>query len=276
MNVQDYANQILDAAMHRQWALLAALLLVGSVAALRWITPKLHDKFGAFLNTQRGGALLALVGGAAGALSTSLIAGQALNAQLLVAGFGTGLMAIGGWNAFFDIFFPKDGKSVVAMFKRPSKPDNAGPIDVAPKLLPFLFIALAFTYSGCGYCWQTQHEQEPKCVIAHDVVQCAEGDALDAVAIAGAILGPLVSGGTIPSSVWDAIKAMAIKLGFKTGGCFWAKLQEYFNTPSASMMETARVAAVKSCQNAFDEFKQHYGTAGVKFCFAKDGKQVCR
>lgn len=276
MTFQDYANQILDAAMHRQWALLAALLLVGGVAALRWIAPKLHDRFGAFLNTQRGGAILALLGGAAGAVSTALVAGKAMSMQLVVASFSVGLMAIGGWNAFFDLFFPKDGKPITAMFKRPTKPDNAGPINVK-SFLPFIFIGLAFTYSGCGYCWQTQHEQEPKCVIAHDVVQCAEGDAIDAVAIVGAILTPLVTGGTIPSSVWDVVKEMAIKLGFKTGGCFWAKLQEYFNTPSATMMETARVAAVRSCQNAFDQFKQHYGVAGVKFCFKnKAGAQVCR
>jgi hypothetical protein len=264
MTFQDFANQILDAATHRQWALLAALLLVGGVAAVRWIAPKLHDKIGAFLNTQRGGALLALIGGAAGAVATSLIAGKALNLQLVIGSFSVSFMAIGGWNAFYDLFFPKDGKPVTAMLK---KTPPAAPLIV--------LLAFGVSISGC-YCWQAPHVQEPKCVIAHDVVSCGEADALDAAAIAGTILSAFMTNGAISSAVWDAVKQMAINLGFKTGGCFWAKLQEYFNAPSLRVADTARVQLVQSCQNGLADFKSHFAAPGVKFCFIKGGAQVCR
>lgn len=270
MDFATLCQKVLDLAMHRQWQALIALALIGVTAGVRTLLPKIESipKL-KWLKTDRGGAITTLVLSEMGAVGTALGAGQHVTVNLIVAALVTGATAAGGYTIVKRLLWPADAVPAAA-------PDVAKAINVAAKLvLPFFIVT---SFAGCGYCWQSQHVQEPKCVIAHDVVQCAEGDAIDAVAIAAAILGPLVNLGTVPTSVWDGIKQMAIKLGFKTGGCFWAKLQDYFNTPTAEMADMARAIMVGKMEAHFADFKAHFGAPQVKFCFKskRTGQQVCR
>lgn len=103
-------NTVLDAIQHKHWQVLVATILVGVVAFVRWVSPKIHGKVGAFLNSDRGGSLLVLLGGVFGAISTALIAGQKINANLIFGGITTGVMASGGWNIVWDLIAPSDLK----------------------------------------------------------------------------------------------------------------------------------------------------------------------
>lgn len=278
-NTQQFFSQVLDAVQHRQWMLVVALGVVGFVAAARFVVPKMHNAFGAWLNTQRGGAFLALLSGVGGSMVTALIAGAKPSINVVITGFGVGFAAIGGWNAFFDLFLPKDSKAALARANRhvvnpsnddtPSVPPPSMPSAAA--LLPFLAIPLLFSLSGC-YCWETAHEQEPKCVIAHDVVECAEGDAALAVSIAASLITSIET--QMPVDL-ATIEAIAEQMGFKLGGCFWAKLEDYLNLPSAT---PARVATVAKVHGSLVTFKQKFNSPLTKFCFTspRTAQRVCR
>lgn len=280
---QGALGQFWAAVTGHKWGIASAVGAMLLVSLVRFVAPKLHDKFGDWVLSSRVSAGLALISGLLMSVASQLIKGGPMSMSVLAYGFTAGVAAIGGYNAFWDLFFPNDTK------KPEAKPDNAGPINVDPPsppppvragaMLPFIAMPLlgllgAASVMGCD-CWQAAHVQEPKCIIAHDIVECAEGDAADAVAIAGAILTAVVDlGSGIPTTIWDTVKQMAITLGFKTGGCFWAKLQEYFNMPGAS---PGRMAAASMMSTHMRDFKSHFGTAGVKFCFTnKAGSRVCK
>lgn len=73
--VQSWLGHVQDAVVNHQWWPLAALALTGAVAAIRKLTPRIHGKLGAFLNSERGALLLVIVTSIAGALATAFGAG---------------------------------------------------------------------------------------------------------------------------------------------------------------------------------------------------------
>lgn len=88
-----FLKTIVDAAMSRNWAWLAALALVAVVWALRrFAGGKLP-----WLKTDRGGAVLVLATSVVGALATSLGAGKALGGEVVLQAVYVGFMAAGGF-----------------------------------------------------------------------------------------------------------------------------------------------------------------------------------
>lgn len=83
-----------DAVSSRNWPLVAALVVVCAVWAVR--------KFGAarvpWLSTDRGGAVLVLATSLAGAVATALLGGAAFSLPLLVQALSVALSAAGGFN----------------------------------------------------------------------------------------------------------------------------------------------------------------------------------
>jgi hypothetical protein len=131
-------QQFWDAIAAKKWGLAAVVGVMLFVAFARFISPRIHGRFGTFINSTRVSAVLALLSGGGAAMATQLLKGGAFSMQLVIYGFGFGVMAIGGYNAFFDILFPAD-----------KKPPTSGQAAKAATLLPLLFVAFAF--SACAH-----------------------------------------------------------------------------------------------------------------------------
>lgn len=103
---------IFDAIMRHEWQPAAAAALIGAVsltraaAGLPWT-----GKAGAFLKSDRGGALLVLLLGVLGGMANAFGAKQDVTPQIIGKGIITGLVAAGGWNVVKRIFFPQDTAS---------------------------------------------------------------------------------------------------------------------------------------------------------------------
>lgn len=135
-------QQFWDAVTARKWGLAAVVGTMLFVAFARFISPRIHGRFGVFINSTRVSAVLALLSGGLAAMATQLMKGGAVSMQLVVYGFGFGVAAIGGYNAFWDIFFPSDKKQPPSgQALTPPTP----PITKAAAMLPLLFVAFAVT-----------------------------------------------------------------------------------------------------------------------------------
>ena len=146
---------LLNAFQSRNWTMVAALLLIGVVALIRYAAPKLHGATGAWLNSNRGGSTLVLVCGILGAIGTALFGGAHISAQLILSGVLVGVMASGGWNVVWDLLSPCDKKPdltgpVPMVTPSPSAPTPVDPPKIA-MLLPFLFIAGASLLSCAAF-----------------------------------------------------------------------------------------------------------------------------
>ncbi len=115
MTTQQIAQALLDAAQSGNYKLAVALLLIIAVFAVRWAAPKIHGGFGLWLNSTRVSSLLALLGGIAGAVATSLIATHVVTLSTILSGITVGVMASGGWNVAWDILSPADKKAEVRL-----------------------------------------------------------------------------------------------------------------------------------------------------------------
>jgi hypothetical protein len=104
-------QQFWDAVTARRWGVAAVVGTMLFVAFARFVSPRIHGKLGAWVNSTRVSAVLAILSGGLAAMATQLLKGGAFSAQLIVYGFGFGVAAIGGYNAFWDIFFPADKKT---------------------------------------------------------------------------------------------------------------------------------------------------------------------
>lgn len=138
-------QQFWDAVTAKKWGLAAVVGTMLFVAFARFVSPRIHGKFGAFVNSTRVSAVLALLSGGLAAIATQLMKGGSLNMKLIAYGFGFGVAAIGGYNAFWDIFFPSDKKPPNGQTLAPPTP----PITKAAAMLPLIFIAFAF--SACAH-----------------------------------------------------------------------------------------------------------------------------
>ncbi len=160
-------DQFWAAVTGRKWGLVAVIGTMLFVAFARFIAPRIHGKFGTWVNSTRVSAMLALVSGGGAAVATQLMKGGHLTPKLLVYGFTIGVGAIGGYNVFWDLFFPADKKkppstTADSAADLAKKTPPAAPPPIRPgMLLPFLFIGFAFAAMGCNVC--TSAGTSPTC-----------------------------------------------------------------------------------------------------------------
>ena len=114
---QQYADLIYNAVLNSNWRVLAALALIGVVACIRWLAPKMHNKLGVFLNSDRGGVVLVILGGLGGALSTAVFAGKLITGHLIVNGLVVGFIAAGGWNVIKKLTNPVSTTSTTTVME---------------------------------------------------------------------------------------------------------------------------------------------------------------
>lgn len=108
------ARLVIDAARGRNWALLGALVLSLLIALIRRFASRLAVSFAgkavgraaAWLTTDRGGALLALLAGVAAAFAAAFGSGGAVSAQTVVDGLVAGITAAGGYAVLRKLVFP--------------------------------------------------------------------------------------------------------------------------------------------------------------------------
>jgi len=99
--LEEFARLLLDAVTSRNYALLAALVVVVLVYLLR----RFGGRFIPFFNTERGGAMLVLCVSLAGAVANALAAGAPFSVALLLTALQVGLMAAGGFTIIKRILF---------------------------------------------------------------------------------------------------------------------------------------------------------------------------
>lgn len=99
---QALAKIALSAVRSSDWRLLAIGALIAVVFAVRAV----GARWVPWLKTDRGGALLALSGGVAGAVLHSLMAGAGLGWQLLLDGAVNGVTAAGGYTMVKKLLLP--------------------------------------------------------------------------------------------------------------------------------------------------------------------------
>lgn len=158
-NPADALSQLWAAVVAKRYGIAAVIGTMCFVAFVRFIAPRIHGAFGAWVNTTRVSAALAFLGAGLAAVATQLMKGGAFSPQLIVYGFGFGVAAIGGYNAFWDLLFPADKKPAAKMQiptpppssrfpEPPTLPRFPPPPPKTAALLPFVFIA--FAVSGCA------------------------------------------------------------------------------------------------------------------------------
>ncbi len=107
------ASLVIDAARGRNWALLDALVLSLLIALVRKFASRLAVSFAgravgkaaAWLTTDRGGALLALLAGVAAALAAAFGSGGAVSVQTVIDGVVAGITAAGGYAVLRKLLF---------------------------------------------------------------------------------------------------------------------------------------------------------------------------
>lgn len=92
-NLEAFAKLALDAARSgNAWMLISLALILAVYLVRKFLGPKVP-----FLRTQGGGAILNLVMAFAGALASTLLAGQTMSPLLALAAFKVAFTAAGGW-----------------------------------------------------------------------------------------------------------------------------------------------------------------------------------
>jgi len=140
-NPQGALQQLWDAIVSRRWGLAAVIATMLLVAFVRFVSPKLHGRFGDWVQQSRVSAALALLGGLSTSVAAQLLKGDKFSLNVLAFGFGVGVAAIGGYNAFWDLLFPND--------KLPKRGPSLPPPIRPGVLLPFIFLCSVVT-TGCA------------------------------------------------------------------------------------------------------------------------------
>lgn len=117
-----FFNLLWNAVTERKWGLVAVLSTIALVSLIRKVMPRIHSRLGAWLNSNRGGAVLAVVMGTATALATTAIAGLPITPRAFVDAVVVSIGAIGGWNAMWDLFKPSDKKPAAGATTEPPAP----------------------------------------------------------------------------------------------------------------------------------------------------------
>lgn len=108
-----FFNTVKNAIANKQWGLVAAIVVVGLVAFVRWGAKKgavawagkWAGKACAFLTTDRGGILLTLITGVATSLA-SVFVGGVVTVQTVFDGVMLGITAAGGYVAIKKLIWP--------------------------------------------------------------------------------------------------------------------------------------------------------------------------
>ncbi len=144
-NPQGAFQQFWDAIVSHRWGLAAVIATMLFVAFARFIAPRIHGNFGVWVQSSRVSAALAFLGGTTSALAGKLMLGSPWSLNILVYGFGIGVAAIGGYNAFWDLLFPADKKPADKKLAIPPPPP------VRPGLLLPLALGLSVFAVGCAH-----------------------------------------------------------------------------------------------------------------------------
>ena len=122
-SIDGVAKLVLDAIANKNYGLLAAVVVSIATFGLRkwpWLGAKVP-----FLKTKLGGILLPLVGSIAGALATSLAAGQPITVGLVVKAVTVGVTASGAWAIFKNAMeHANDDKAAEAGAAAAVKPED--------------------------------------------------------------------------------------------------------------------------------------------------------
>lgn len=229
-------QQFWDAVAAKKWGLAATVGVMLFVAFARSISPRIHGKFGTWINSTRVSAVLALLSGGGAAVATQLMKGGAFSMQLVVYGFGFGVAAIGGYNAFWDIFFPSDKKSAnntadsAAALAQKQPPTPPPPVR-AGMLLPFVLVACAF--SACA------HLTPDEKAFGAAYGACMEAKGLAAApGVADEVWGDLNSG-TNQATIVSQLEALGAKAGTDAVAC---AVQAWLGAPTKATKNPAGVA----------------------------------
>jgi hypothetical protein len=101
-DTQHVAQLVLNAVMTKQWGLLASLLVLLIVAALRKYVPE-KTKVGMWLRTRPGGIVTNVLVSLAGAFSTLFLSGAQFSADMVLKALSIALGASGGWSIWKNL-----------------------------------------------------------------------------------------------------------------------------------------------------------------------------
>ena len=130
---------------------------------------------------------------------------------------------------------------------------------------------LTLLLPGC-YCWEAAHVREPKCVVAHQVVDCTVNSITSlAPSLIGVFTGLIRNG----QMNWDQVAQSAEGMAFKDAGCFLGALEnDFLKKASASPLMAPKA---KMVSDGFIQWKMKNNALGVKFKFkTEEGKEVLR
>lgn len=186
MDIQAFLKTVYDAVMHRDYRLLVATVLVGFVAVARKYGARVPGKVGAFVASDRGGAVLALGLAIIGGAANALLAAQPLSLAMLGSAVYVAVLAAGGYSLV----------------------KKAGLMDVvarlAARVLPMLVLGVALATGGCA--WLQAHPT------VQGALQCVESIVGEVIsALAGAF-----SSGTVD---WNAVGGLEARYGLDAVIC---------------------------------------------------------
>jgi uncharacterized protein GlcG (DUF336 family) len=111
-----FIQAILDAIASGQWKVVAILIAVAVVYALRQVATRLPGAVGLFFQSARGGALTALLGGVVTAVAGLVVGGGPITVGVFINGVVLGIMAAGGWTIIRRLIW---GDAAPAAYKAP-------------------------------------------------------------------------------------------------------------------------------------------------------------
>jgi hypothetical protein len=227
-NPADALNQFWAAVTDKRWGIAAVIGTMLFVALVRFVAPKVHGKFGAWINSTRVSCVLAFLSGTLAAMATQLFKGGKFTPQLLVYGFGFGVAAVGGYNSFFDLLFPADKKPAAGTTTSPPVP----PITKAAVLLPFVFIV--FSFAGCAHLTPSER------AFGNSYAACMESKGLAVAPGVGAEAWNDLTKGTNATVIESQLEQLALKAGVDAVGCAVAS---FLNAPTPSSDGGAKLTA---------------------------------
>lgn len=226
-NPADALNQFWAAVTDKRWAVAAVIATMLLVALVRFVAPKVHGKFGVWVNSTRVSAALALLSGGLMAMAMKLFQGGKFTPQLIVYGFGFGVAAIGGYNAFWDILFPADKKPAAGTTTSPPVP----PITKAAMFIPLAFVLTLF---ACAHATPSERAFG----IAYG--NCMEAKGLAAAPGVGSEAWNDLTHGTNATTIETQLEQLAMKAGVDAVGC---AVTAWLNAPAPSGDGGAKLTA---------------------------------
>lgn len=254
------ANWLISAAQSHDWVIVIGLMLVLAVAGFRWALPKLHNKIGAFFNSDHGKGLLVLICSEIASVSTNLLA-HSLSAKALLDGLVIAFFGAGGYSIVKPILeklFSGNSANTTPDDKQPeTKPaPPASPTSPTPPpplaaafaaaAMVIAFVGLGLSTAGCNVnCKDPINANNAQCKLEQSTIDCAKSASgiSNVSALAAEIFGILVSNG---ANYMADLVALAAKIG--TDGvafvvCEASAIDAYFIAIAPPTASTAPTAA---------------------------------